>query len=291
MQGAPRDRQPRRLRSARCRREASTVNGVLRVGHDERDRERLAHAVERTPHGDGVAGQRVELRRSAGVSFTGPGCDATGPQTGACVSAGIQRGAEPAAVARRRRIALRSRVKASTSSASFGPTGLHASGSLRVRRPRESDDHRRPVVRELAPGRDRPRRPGRPAPGAGGRLPLHRPGQRAPRPVERIVAPRRPRQDRRRGVDQGRRAAPASAVATSPTPTIRLDNLGMSADGDINVPSPVPGGVALSIHLDGRVDFATADEAARVLADRLAGGPVVERRSGAAGPRPRARSH
>jgi hypothetical protein len=39
---------------------------------------------------------------------------------------------------------------------------------------------------------------------------------------------------------------------------IRLDNLGMSADGTINVPSPVPGGVALSVHLDGRVDFPTA---------------------------------
>ena len=40
-----------------------TVNGVLRE-HDERDREWLGHAVERAPHSNGAAGQRVELRGS-----------------------------------------------------------------------------------------------------------------------------------------------------------------------------------------------------------------------------------
>ena len=207
----------------------------------------------------------------AGVSFTGPGCDGTGPQTGACISAGFNAAQNPP---------LSLGVAGSLSVqgqgvdvvASFGPTGLHASGSLRVAalgNPTMNGDLWFGSALGGVTARD---------------------GQGVLRQVQagdfRFTAQANELPSPLNGssllVDFGRIGGSAWIKGAGQlrfsgrdlaSATIRLDNLGMAATGDINVPSPVPGGVALSIHLDGRVDFATAT---KPLGFSLTGSPAAQ---------------
>ena len=127
-----------------------TVNGVLRAGTTN-----VTASGSLTLSNGRLTAMALQGNVSnfaiAGVSFTGPGCDGTGPQTGACISAGFNAAQNPPlslgvagshrgprSRCRRRRLVRADRT-----------------ARLRIaarRRTRESDDHRRPVVRQRAPG-------------------------------------------------------------------------------------------------------------------------------------------
>ena len=260
------------------------LDGVLRAG-----------AVDVTADGNiTLANGRVSamaIRGSVsnfsigGIAVSGPGCDGTGPQSGACVSAGFNPAQSPPLS-----MGLAGSVtvagKGADISGSFGPTGVHATGSLDL-----STLGNLAITGDLWFGSGlasvtaldglgalatRTRR----------RFPIHR-NSVARRSAGRILVGGRPRADRRDALDQGRRhSRGCSAPAGERDHRGDLERFHRGRPGRAAEPDRW-----LRAHPGPRriVQFpdAVADQPTRLQLDRQPGHPTARCRSRVAGAQPR----